>query len=118
LGQDVSFVERLERGDLAPWECNPDSAADLMRLFRIHMSAMTQLVSNSAAVSQVRSVGSVAARSRSGHASSDRGESTKRALDLFLAHNAASAKPDADVSKWINAVREALRRRQLSDLLD
>jgi transcriptional regulator with XRE-family HTH domain len=118
LGQDVAFIERLERGELTPWECPPDSAANLMRLFRIHISAMAQLVSNSAAVSQSRGVGSVAARSRGGHASSDRGESTKRALDLFLAHNAAPAKPDSAVTNWIEAVREALRRRQLTDLLD
>jgi hypothetical protein len=82
------------------------------------MSAMTQLVANSAAISQSNGVGSVAARSRGGHASSDRGESTKRALDLFLAHNSAPAKPDSTVSNWIEALREALRRRQLTDLLD
>jgi hypothetical protein len=89
-----------------------------MRLFRIHINAFSQLVLNSAAVSQVRDVGSVAARSRSGHASPDRGESTKRALDLFLAHNAPPAKPDDNISKWIDSVRDELRRRQLSDLLD
>jgi hypothetical protein len=118
IGQDIAFVERLERGELLPWDCHPDSAANLMSLFRIHINAMSQLVWNSATVSQVRGVGSVAARSRSGHASSDRGESTKRALDLFLAHNAAPAKSDANVSNWIESVRDALRKRQLDELLD
>jgi transcriptional regulator with XRE-family HTH domain len=118
LGKEVIFVERLERGEVQPWECDPDDVAELMRLFRLHSNAASQLVNNSAAVNQARDVRSAAARSRGGHASSERGESTRRALEMFLAHNAAPAKPDATVSEWLDALREALRRRGLNELLD
>ena len=118
IGKEVIFVERLERGEVLPWECEPDEVAELMRLFRLHSNAASQLVNNSVAVNQVRGVRSAAARSRGGHASSERGDSTKRALEMFLAHNAAPAKPDDAVSKWLDALRSALRRRGLNELVD
>ena len=117
-GKEVIFVERLERGEVPPWECDPGDVADLMRLFRLHSSAASQLVNNSAAVSQSRDVRSAAARSRGGHASPERGESARRALEMFLAHNAGPAKPSDAVSRWLDALREALRRRGLNELLD
>ena len=118
IGKEVIFVERLERGEAPPWECDPDDVADMMRLFRLHSNAASQLVNNSAAVNQARGVRSAAARSRGGHASAERGESTRRALEMFLAHNAGPAKSDAAVSEWLEALRNALRRRGLNELLD
>lgn len=118
VGKEVIFVERLERGEVQPWECDPNDVADLMRLFRLHSNAASHLVNNSAAVDQARDVRSAAARSRGGHASAERGESTRRALEMFLAHNATPAKPDFTITKWLDALREILRRRGLNELLD
>ena len=118
IGKEASFVERLERGEVMPWECDPGEVADLMRLFRLHSNAASQLVNNSAAVNQVSGVRSAAARSRGGHASAERGDSTKRALEIFLAHNASPAKPDTAVSDWLDALRLALLRRGLNELVD
>lgn len=118
IGKEVSFVERLERGEVLPWESDPGEVAELMRLFRLHLNAASQLVNNSAAVNQVNSVRSAAARSRGGHASSERGDSTKRALEMFLAHNAASAKPDDNITEWLDALSLALRCRGLNELVD
>lgn len=118
IRKEVIFVERLERGEVQPWECDPSDVADLMRLFRLHANVASQLVNNSAAVSKARDVRSAAARSRSGHVSAERGESTRRALEMFLAHNATQAKPDSIITKWLDAVNEVLRRRGLDELLD
>ncbi len=119
LGQEPVFIEKVERGEVLPWECKPEFVADLMGLFRVHIEAVTQLVSVSAAVSRARGVGSVAARSRGGKASKDRGESTARALELFLAHNAAAPeKPEDAILKWTEKLRGALKERNLNYLAD
>lgn len=118
LGQEPVFLERIERGEIPPWECKPEFVADLMSLFRIHVEAVTQLVSSSAAVSQVRGVGRVAARSRGGKVSKERGDSTARALELFLAHNASPAALQDEVTEWVESLRGTLKSSNLNHLID
>ena len=118
LRQEPVFIEQVERGEVPPWECRPEFVADLMGLFRVHLEAVTQLVSVSVAVSGVRGVGSVAARSRGGKTSKDRGESTARALELFLAHNAAPEEPKDAIRQWTEKLRGALKERNLDYLAD
>lgn len=117
LRKDALFIERLESGEKLPWKYSPGDVAELVCLFRVHMDAVTQLINNSVAVSQA-SVGTVVARSRGGRMSSDRGDSTKRALDMFLAHHASPSKPDVDVTNWLDSLRETLRQRDANDLLE
>lgn len=117
LHKDFTFVEKVEKGESLPWKCHPSDIADVVCLFRVHMDAVQQLVVNTVAVNQIHGLGSVSARSRSGLISSDRGETTKRALDMFLAHHAAPATPDTDVSNWLNALRDTLQQRGADYLL-
>lgn len=118
LRQEPVFIGQVERGEIFPWQCKPEFVADLMNLFRVHIQAVNQLVSASAAVSRVRGVGGVAARSRGGKVSKVRGESTARALELFLAHNAAPAEPADDITEWTEKLRRVLSERKLDHLLD
>ncbi len=118
LSQEPVFIEKLERGETLPWGCKPEFVADLMNLFRVHLNAVNQLIAASASVNQTRGVGGVAARSRGGKATKDRGESTARALELFLAHNAAPAAPDADVKEWTERLRGVLKERNLNYLIE
>ncbi len=119
LFQEPVFMEKVERGDVLPWECKPELIAEMMNLFRVHMEGVTKLISASAAVSQVRGIGPVAARARGGKPSKDRGESASRALDLFLAHNTEhQEKPDDAVLLWTEKLRRALRERKFDYLTD
>lgn len=119
LEQQPIFIEKIERGDILPWNCKPEFVVDLMNLFRVHMEAVTQLVSASIAVSQIRGIGPVAARARGGKMSKDRGESASRALDLFLVHNTDQPeKPEDAVLMWTEKLHEALRERKLNYLTD
>lgn len=117
LNQDPSFVERLEAGDVVPWAFSARDIGDLVCLFRVHMNAVSDLISNSIAVSQLPGLGPVAARSQGGRISEARGHSAKRALDLYLARKAGPAKPDQTVTDWMSALRSDLKRRGAKHLL-
>ena len=118
LHEEPVFIKRVERGEVLPWECKPEFVADLMGLFRIHIKALDQLVSTTASVNQIRGVGSVLARSRGGKTSADRGNSTSRALELFLAHNAEPERNDNEVLEWLENLRGILKERKQNELLD
>lgn len=118
LGKEPALIEQIEKGEILPWECEPKLTADLMSLFRLHFDALTQLVSSSVAVTRVRGVGSVQARSRGGKTSKERGDSTARALELFLANNAAPVStPEAAVTEWMENLRRVLKDREQNELI-
>jgi hypothetical protein len=118
LNQDPIFIEKIERSEIFPWECPPEFIADLMKLFRVHINGVAQLIATSNAVNQTHGVGQVAARSRGGKVSKERGESTARALDMFLAHNAAPAKTQDAVIEWMEKLRGTLKERKMDYLID
>lgn len=117
LDKDCEFIERLENGDRLPWDLRPREIGDIVCLFRIHMSAIADLVSNSAAVAQFSGLGTVAARSRSGLMSEDRGHSAKRALDLYLARNAEPIEAGENLARWLEELRQELTLRHANHLL-
>jgi hypothetical protein len=118
VGKDTLYVERLESGATHPWNLNPSDIAKLVRLFRIHMSALAQLVSSSLTVSRTHLAGDVIGRAHSGHATKERGDSVKRALDLYLARNAKKEEASEEMTAWLAAVRDRLKDLESADLLD
>jgi hypothetical protein len=46
-----------------------------------------------------------------------RGDSTKRALDLYVARNAAPLKPDTHVERWLGELRKELENQRAKELL-
>lgn len=117
LRQQPDFIEKMERGEILPWDCRPEIFVDLMKLLRIHINAVGELIATSNSVSQVRGVGRVVARSRGGKVSKERGNSTARALEMFLAHNAPPANTGDPVVEWMKKVRGELKDRKLDDLV-
>ena len=116
LNRDREFVERLENGDQLPWDFKPSEIGDVVCLFRVHMTAVAELIANSVAVFQSPGVQAVA-RAHRGRMSEARGRSTKRALDLYVARNAPSVQLGTDITEWLEDLRHDLEGRQAQDLL-
>jgi hypothetical protein len=116
LGREVEFVESLENGDRLPWDFTPSDIGDVISLFRVHMTAVTELIANSFTVFNSPGVEAVA-RAHHGRMSEKRGRSTRRALDLYVARNAPVTEPGAEVLAWLKDVRTELDRRQRHDLI-
>jgi hypothetical protein len=116
LSRDVEFVERLENGDRLPWDFKPSDIGDVISLFRVHMTAVTELIANSFAVFNSPGVEAVA-RAHHGRMSEKRGRSTRRALDLYVARNAPARELGSDVLAWLQELRDELDRRQEHDLI-
>jgi len=117
LDKEQEFIEFLESGEKLPWEFQPKDIGDVVCLFRIHMSAVTELVGNSVSLAGFRGLGAVSARSHKGRMSRARGDSTKKALDLYVAQNATAVKPDAHVERWLWELRQELQNRRAEELL-
>jgi hypothetical protein len=47
LGKDQFFVERIESEELLLWKLTPSKAADIIIIFRVHIDALTELLSAS-----------------------------------------------------------------------
>lgn len=116
LNRDREFIERLENGDQLPWDFKPSEIGGVVCLFRVHMTAVAELIANSVAVFQSPSVQAVA-RAHRGRTSEARGRSTKRALDLYVARNAPTVELGTDINAWLEDLRKDLHGRQAQDLL-
>lgn len=118
INKDPSYIERIETGTVHLWNLSPNDIAKLVRLLRIHISALAQLVSNSFALSRARLAGDVIGRSHGGKATKERGDSVKRALDLYLAKNAKKEETSPEITVWLNELRSKLEDQQAADLLN
>jgi len=118
IGKEPLYVEHLETGATYPWNLNPGDIAKLIRLFRIHISAVAQLISCSFNLSRTRLAGDVIGRAHGGHATKERGDSVKRALDLYMAKNAKKQEPSGELTAWLAEVRDRLKDQGAVDLLD
>ncbi|HEY3104368.1 MAG TPA: hypothetical protein VGJ69_12305, partial [Pyrinomonadaceae bacterium] len=87
IGKEPVYVQRLESGMTVPWDLRPEDIACLVRLFRLHMKAMSYLIQKSFDVNCTHVEGNVAARAYRGKMTTDRGDATNRALKMFLARN-------------------------------
>ncbi len=117
LNKDQEFIERLEKGEKLPWEFQAKDIGDVVCLFRIHINAVTELIGNSVSLAGFHGLGAVTARSHKGRMSRARGDSTKRALDLYVARNAKPIKPDPHVERWLGELRQELKNRRAQELL-
>jgi transcriptional regulator with XRE-family HTH domain len=112
LGKDASFVEKLETGEILPWDLDTKEAIDIARLFRLAVKAMRQLVETSALIHQEYTDGiTVAARSHHGWRSKERKDSMKLALDLYLARNSGQPALDEKILNWLGRLEEEFERR-------
>lgn len=118
LGKEQSFVESVETGGTQPWHMNSGELARIVSLFRLHVDAVSDLILRSFALNNVRLRGEVLARSHRGRMSLERGSSTRRALDMYLARNVSGGEPNEEVSECLNALRDELRRIEATDLVD
>lgn len=118
LNKEPSFIEQLETGDILPWELTPGEGADIVSLFRIHLSAVVQLLEISLDVSKELAKGeAIAARAHKGRPSRKRSESTRLAWELYLANRAEKAELTPEIVNWLNEVRKVLQERQVMHLL-
>jgi hypothetical protein len=118
LKKDPLFVEQLETGDILPWELTPIEGADIIALFRIHLTAVVQLLEISLDVSKELANGeAIAARAHKGRPSRKRSESTRLAWELYLAHRAEKAELTPEIVNWLNEVGKVLKDRQAMHLL-
>jgi len=83
-----------------------------MHVCRVHFVLLKQLVETSATVGQVRGVGPVAARSKDGRMTTERGDSTSRALERFFARNATRTEPNRETTDWLASLESYLREDQ------
>lgn len=111
------YLEKLESGALMPWKMPAADIAELVRLFQIHIKALRQMISASLTVNQTTLAGDVIARSEGGKATKDRGDATKKALDMFLARNAKKVDLDPSIEIWLESIRENLEKRDNHDLI-
>jgi transcriptional regulator with XRE-family HTH domain len=118
IGKDASYVERLESGGIWPWASDPYDIAAVISLFRLHIDAATALIQKSFALSKVRVSGDVIARAHGGKMTKERGDSTKRALDMFLSRKAKVEPLDQSINEWLAKVRVQLEGHGNQDLIN
>ena len=113
---EAGFVERIEHSDILPWQVNTAAVADLICLFRVHISAVEQLFLKSEAVLKGHQTAAAAARS-SARDLATRGESARRALDMYLAAQSKTSESTGIPAGVIESLRRELERRHAFDLL-
>jgi hypothetical protein len=118
IGKEPIYLQRLESGMSVPWDLKPEDMACLVRLFRLHMKAMAYLIQKSFDVSCTTVEGTVAARAYRGKMTTDRGDATNRALNMFLARNTSEKPLDRSVTEWLSNVKKQLENWQARELVD
>lgn len=118
IGKDQTFIERIENGTTYPWSLSLSDITNLVRLFRLHINAFTQLAASSLTLSRARTAGDVIGRSHGGKSTQERGDSLRRSLDLYLAKNAKREEPSEEITNLIGELRKSLERQQATDLFD
>ncbi len=118
IGKETAYVERLESGLTLPWDLKPQDAARLVRLFRLHIRAMSDLIQKSFDVNSAHVGSNVAARAHGGKMTTNRGDATNRALQMFVARNTKEKPLDTSIIDWLGGVREQLENWEVRELVD
>ena len=113
---EADIVERIERSDILPWQLKTTDVADLICLFRIHISAVEQLFLKSEAVFIGHQTAAAAARSSASDLAI-RGDSARRALDLYLAAKSKKSESKRIPLNVMENVRRELDQRHAFELL-
>jgi transcriptional regulator with XRE-family HTH domain len=111
IGRDATFIAQLESGAIWPWASDSHDIARLIALFRLHIDAASALVQRSFTLSKAQITGNVVARAHGGKMTKERGSSTRRALDMFLARNAKAEQLDESIIEWLAELRTRLEDR-------
>lgn len=121
IGKDPSFIQRIEDEDVLPWTLTVNSVADVVILFRIHIDAVEQLLSNSFAADRERQLsrmppwtGGHQSAVRAGLMFPGRSESSHEETK-----SSDSGRPplDPDVQQFLDKLRRVLERRQATHLI-
>jgi transcriptional regulator with XRE-family HTH domain len=121
IGKDTSFIERIEDEEVLPWALTANSVADVVILFRIHIDAVEQLLSNSYAADRERQFSRMSPWGQ-GHQSAvraglmfpGRSESSR---EETKSSDSGSPPLDPDVQQFLDKLRRVLERRQATHLL-
>lgn len=116
IGKDQTFIEKIENGTSLPWSLPLADITNLVRLFRVHINAFTQLITSSFTLSHARVSGDVIGRSHGGKATPERGDSLRRSLDRYLAKKAKKEELSEDVKNFIRELHKNLEQQQELDL--
>jgi hypothetical protein len=117
IGSDVDFIDRVERSDVLPWTLKETTIADLVCLFRLHITAVEQLFLTSQAIFPGQQSTNAVARS-SALDPGARAESARRALDPDLAASSNRSRVAPLPVAAIENVRSELERRGARELLE
>ena len=112
----ADIVERVEKSDILPWQLKTTDVADLICLFRVHISAVEQLFLKSEAVFKGHQTAAAAARSNASDLAI-RGDSARRALDLYLAETYKKSESNGLPLSVMENVRRELDQRHAFELL-
>jgi hypothetical protein len=102
-----SFFETLEQDEVEPWRLDPDGVAKLMILYRVHFYAVEALVKQA----EGATIPPPPPQHETRPAASD-----TRALMIDRGGPSVQLTPEA--ARWLEALRDALRRRKARGLLD
>jgi hypothetical protein len=116
INDDAHLLERLEHSDVPPWQVRTSAVADLICLFRIHISAVEEMFLKSQAVVRGHQTAAAAARSSQIDPKS-RGEAARKALDLYLAAKSHTSVTSSIPPGVMDALRRELEQRSAFDLL-
>jgi transcriptional regulator with XRE-family HTH domain len=113
LNKDESFVERLETGEILPWQLSLYDAAEIVILFRVHMDAIKQLVESSYVVSKAREA--LEKAEQSGHRGKPFAEAdplAKLTVDLYYARNSEPIEMSEEAKQWLKDLLDELKQHE------
>jgi ribosome-binding protein aMBF1 (putative translation factor) len=115
------YVQRLERGDLSPVQLPTRELADVVELFCLRVSEVSEMIVATLQTANIKQTYRAAARSHGGVRHDLRGEDVERALDAFARKMrqklAARSGLSDDVRLCISKLEEELKRRGRVELL-
>jgi len=121
LRKTEQYMQRVERGDLNPIQLPVIEFAEIVELFDLRLSVVTEMVIASTTTADTKQTFRAAARSHGGIRHDTRGEDVERALDAFAHKMQKRAKSAAavpqEVRAYISRVEVELKRRGRADLL-
>ena len=112
----ADIVERVEKSDILPWQLKTTDLADLICLFRVHISAVEQLFLKSEAVFKGHQTAAATARSSASDLAI-RGDSARRALDLYFSCDIQEVRVEGVTSQCYGECRRELDQRHAFELL-
>ena len=110
--KDVPFVERVETGRASPFKLDPRDISEIVCLFRLHIDGLAQLLANTAA-SAAKNMRGMDRRPGMGPAFTGLMDPNS---EVSADYRGAPGGGEAD--KLLNSVRDDLRRRQATHLLE